>query len=268
MNTGPSQTEAPRPLGPEQGYPPAQPSETRAVRVAFPRVRPLVTYALLAVTILVFVAQLASQALLGLDWPAQLGMKVNEQILGGQLWRLFTPMLLHASILHLGFNMYALYIFGPGLEASFGHGRFLTLYILSGFAGNVMSFIFSAAPSLGSSTAIFGLLGAEGVFLYQNRELLGGSARRALTNIIAIAAINLFIGLTPGIDNWGHIGGMIGGTIYAWLAGPKLRMEGVYPNLSVADERDSGDIYRATLVVAVIFAVLAGVIIILRGGLR
>lgn len=268
MNTDPSLTGAPRPLGPEGGYPPSQPQAPQSVRVAFPRVRPVVTYVLLALTILVFAAQLASQSLLGQDLPALFGLKANELILAGQLWRLFTPMLLHASILHLGFNMYALYIFGPGLEASFGHGRFLALYILSGFAGNVLSFIFSAAPSLGSSTAIFGLLGAEGVFLFQNRELLGGTARRALSNIIMVAAINLFIGLSPGIDNWGHIGGLVGGTLFTWLAGPRLRMEGIYPNLSLADEREAGDTFRATLVVGTLFVVLAGVVIFLRGGLR
>lgn len=268
MNTDPSRTDAPRPFGPEAGYPPSPTPAQQSVRVAYPRVRPLVTYALLALTILVFVAQLASQTMLGQDLPALFGMKANELILQGQLWRLFTPMLLHASILHLGFNMYALYIFGPGLEASFGHGRFLVLYLLSGFAGNVLSFIFSAAPSLGSSTAIFGLLGAEGVFLYQNRELLGGTARRALSNIIMVAAINLFIGLSPGIDNWGHIGGLVGGTLFTWLAGPRLRMDGVYPNLSLADEREGGDIFRAALVVGTLFAILAVAVIFLRGGLR
>ncbi len=103
-------------------------------------------------------------------WSRLLGLKVNELIVQGQYWRLLTPMFLHGDILHLGFNMYALYIFGPSLERYFGHLRFITLFVLSGFAGNVLSFMFSAAPSLGSSTAIFGLLGAEGVFLYRNRQ--------------------------------------------------------------------------------------------------
>jgi rhomboid protease GluP len=110
---------------------------------------------------------------LGFDVPAALGMKVNELIIHGQIWRLITPVLLHGSILHLGFNMYALYILGPGLERFYGHWRFLTLYLLAGFAGNVMSFIFSPNPSLGASTAIFGLLGAQGVFLYHNRGIYG-----------------------------------------------------------------------------------------------
>jgi rhomboid protease GluP len=175
-------------------------------------------------------------------------------------------MFLHASLLHLGFNMYALLIFGPGLERFYGHFRFLVLYLLGGFAGNVISFMFSPANSLGSSTAIFGLLGAEGVFLYRNQGVFGGMARRALGNIVLIAAINLVIGLSPGIDNWGHMGGLIGGTLFAWLGGPLLRIEGIYPNVSVVDGREIREVYLAALVEGILFGFLAVFTIYLRGG--
>jgi rhomboid protease GluP len=89
------------------------------------------------------------------------------------LWRLFTPLLLHGSIAHIGFNMYALFIIGPGLERYYGHLRFLVLYLLAGFAGNVFSFLFTPALSVGASTAIFGLVAAQGVFLYRHRQLFG-----------------------------------------------------------------------------------------------
>jgi rhomboid protease GluP len=220
---------------------------------------------LLAITIGVYIAQSVSMFLFNIDWPAQLGLKINLAIAQGQLWRLITPMFLHGSILHIAFNMYALYIFGPGLERYFGRARFLALYGLSGFAGNVASMMFSAANSLGSSTAIFGLLGAQGVFVYQNRELLGKGARRALNNIISIAAVNLLIGLSPQIDNWGHIGGLIGGSLFAWFAGPILRVRGTFPALSINDERDPGDVIRAGVWVALLFAFLAAVTILLRG---
>ncbi len=206
------------------GQPGAAPASRRP-----PGPTPWVSYTLLAVTIGVYIAQTLSQFLFNIDWPAQLGLKINLAIAQGQLWRLITPMFLHGSILHIAFNMYALYIFGPGLERYFGRARFLALYGLSGFAGNVASLMFSTANSLGSSTAIFGLLGAQGVFVYQNRELLGKGARRALNNIISIAAINLLIGLSPQIDNWGHIGGLIGGSLFAWFAGPILRVTGTVP---------------------------------------
>jgi rhomboid protease GluP len=160
--------------------------------------------------------------------------------------------------------MYALFILGPGLERYFGHGRFIVLYFLSGFAGNVMSFMFSPAPSLGSSTAIFGLLGAQGVFVYRNREVFGGFARRALTNVIWIAGVNLIIGLTPGIDNWGHLGGLIGGTIFAWFGGPLLVLEGVLPRFRVVDKRETRDWVLAAIGDAALFASLVGFTLILR----
>lgn len=209
---------------------------------------------------LAFLLQLGSQYLFqGIDYPAFLGAKINEYVLSGQLWRLITPILLHGSILHIGFNMYALYIFGPGLEHHFGHTRFLVLYLLSGFAGNVFSFLFSPAASLGSSTAIFGLLGAEGVFLYRNRKLFGDRAQRALVQIIMVAGFNLFIGLSPGIDNWGHVGGLIGGTVFAWMGGPLLELEGIYPRFRLVDQKDPGDYLRAGLAVGLLFALLAAI---------
>jgi len=228
--------------------------------------KPFVAYTLLGVTVFVFLLQMGSTFLLnGTDYPALLGMKINERIIQGELWRLFTPVFLHStrSILHIVFNMYALYIFGPGLERHFGSLRFLGLYMISGFCGNVASFLLSPAPSLGSSTAIFGLLGAQGAFLYQNRELFGKRAQRALANIITIAGINLFIGLSPGIDNWGHIGGLIGGGLFAWFGGPILRLEGVYPTLRLVDQRETGDVLRVGLIVGVLFAMLAAAKIIL-----
>ena len=227
-------------------------------------VKPLITYAVLGLTVLVFLAQLLSENLLGLDVPAALGVKSNEAILQGQLWRLFTPMLLHGSLLHLGFNMYALYALGPTLEVHYGHARYLALYVLAGFAGNVTSFIFSPANSLGSSTAIFGLLGAYGVFLYQNRELLGGRGRRGLINIITIAAINLAIGTMPGIDNWGHIGGLVGGVLFAWIGGPKLKVEMNVGSVRLEDERQTSDALKAGVVVALVFGGML-VAAILRG---
>lgn len=249
----------------EPARPPLAPEPQRAL-VSIPQVRPFVTYTLLGLNVFIFLLQFYSQTTFGVDRVAAMGMKVNELIVAGQFWRLFTPMFLHGSILHLAFNMYALFIFGPGLERHYGHGRFVALFLLAGFAGNVISFMFSAAPSLGSSTAIFGLLGAEGVFLYHNQRLLGGSARRALNNIIVIAVINFVIGLQPGIDNWGHLGGLLGGTLFAWLGGPLLAVEGVYPDLRLEDTREGRQVWLAALLDLLVFGGLALATIFLRSG--
>jgi rhomboid protease GluP len=222
--------------------------------------KPVATYTLMGITIAIYLLQMLSQFTTGGgDYPAAIGMKVNNLIIQGQFWRLITPLFLHASLLHIGFNMYALYVLGVGLERFYGRGRYLALYFLSGFAGNVASFIFSASPSLGASTAIFGLLGAEGVLFYHNREIFGAMAQRSLINVIMIAAINLVIGLSPGIDNWGHMGGLVGGIIFAWIAGPRYQRQSAYLSPGVVDTRESGDTIRAGLLVGVLFAIIAGI---------
>lgn len=248
----------------QEGIPPAP----QQVYVRIPPSRPLITYTLMGINIAVFLVQLLSQTFTGVDFPSALGLKVNELILQGQYWRLVTPMFLHASVLHILFNMYALYILGPGLERHYGGRRFLALYLLSGFAGNVLSFLLSSYPSLGASTAIFGLIGAEMVFFYQNRQIFGQAARRALINIITIAVINLVIGLSPGlnIDNWGHIGGLIGGLLFAWFAGPLFRVEGISPQFSLADSRRPVDVVLAGFGVGLFFIILAGIKIYYSGG--
>ena len=251
---------------PPSGVEPQAPPQPRRAAVRVPQVSPTLTYTLIGIIIFVFSLQALSLSIKGIDLPAFYGDKVNSLIAQGQVWRLFTPIFLHASLLHVGFNLYALYVLGPGLERFYGHKRFLALFILSGFAGNVMSFLFSTAPSLGASTAIFGLIGAEGVFLYQNREILGETARQGLRNVIVIALINLFIGFAPGsnIDNWGHIGGLLGGALFAWFAGPLLKVEGIFPSLTVVDQRESGDVIRAGLSVGLLFTLLTAANIFLR----
>ncbi len=248
MNTPDSLPQTPDPW-PNQPPPPVLRVQ-RAIRA------PSITYLLLAVTVLLFLVQLAGETLLGADLAAYYGMKINELILRGQLWRLFTPMFLHGSILHLLFNMYALYQFGRTLEGPYGHGRFLVLYGLSGFTGNVLSFLLAPNPSLGASTAIFGLLAAEGIFVYRNRQLFGPNAPRVLNNILTVAAINLLLGMSPGIDNWGHIGGLIGGALFAWFAGPLLRVEGFYPSFQVVDARATRETLLTGTLVGCLFASL------------
>jgi len=224
-----------------------------------------VTYTILGITVAIFAIQLGSEYLMKIDLPAAFGLKVNQLIAQGQIWRLFTPMLLHGSLLHIAFNMYALSKIGPRLERYYGHWRFLALYILSGFGGNVFSMMFTEAPSLGSSTAIFGLIGAQGVFFYHNRELFGPAFRQGLNSIISIALINLFIGLSPGIDNWGHVGGLIGGVVFAWLGGPMLKVAGSYPDMALADQRQPHEIIQAIGVPALFFVILtAGAVYLMR----
>ena len=200
--------------------------------------KPRVSYSLIGFTIFIFLLQISSQFLLKNDVLIIWAAKYNNLIREGEFWRLITPIFLHGSFMHIAFNMYALYIIGPGLEAYYGNLRFLVLYLLAGYAGNVFSFIFSPEPSLGASTSIFGLIAAQGIFIYQNRFLFGKNARRLLINIISITLINLTLGLSPRIDNWGHLGGLVGGLIFAWFAGAAYHLAGD-PQRLVLDEKKS-----------------------------
>lgn len=223
-----------------------------------PRSAPYVTYTIIGITVIFYALQLLSTFSFGRDILILYGARINEAILAGELWRFLTPALLHGSLPHIAFNMYALLSFGTGLERHFGHGRFLMLYLLGAFAGNVASFLYSPGYSVGASTAIFGLLGAEAVFLIQNRKVFPGHFRSAIGNIIFIAAINLFIiGSLPGIDNWGHIGGLIGGLMFTSFAGPKWEVEGIYPSYYLADKRPFSSVIVGAATVVLIFGGLA-----------
>lgn len=238
---------------PRPEYPQTPPAPARIRR---PRVNPpYVTYFLIGSCILVYLGQMATANPQGSDLLTLWGAKVNSAIIDGQYWRLITPMWLHGSILHLAFNMYALYIFGMNLEGAYGHGRFFMLYLLSGFAGNVVSFMMSPQPSVGSSTAIFGLIAAQGVFLYQNRKLIR-NAQSLLINTLAIAGINLVLGLSPGIDNWGHMGGLIGGLAFAWSAGPLWDVQMDADGMKLVNQRRKKRVILVAAGVAIVFIAL------------
>ena len=255
MNQNPTPDQFPQTQPPPSGTGTTTPG---IVRVATPNVKPYATYFILGITTFVYLLQLAGQYLLKTDVVAFLGVKDDVLIRAGELWRLITPVFLHASILHIAFNMYALFIFGRGLEARYGHRRFLLLYFLSGYAGNVMSFLLTVNPSLGASTAIFGLIAAEGVFIIQNRKLLGNRVNRSLINLFYIAGVNLLIGFTtPGVDNWGHIGGLLGGVLFAWFGGPRWKVEGFYPSVKLVDEREGHGALAGTVSVLLFFIPLA-----------
>jgi rhomboid protease GluP len=80
-----------------------------------------------------------------------------------------------------------------------------------------------------------------------------------------VAAINLFIGLSPGIDNWGHIGGLVAGLIFSWLGGPVLAPSGMYPYARLEDQREINDVLLAVAITGGFFALLAAGALFLMG---
>ncbi len=244
--TDPAQTEGERPTPP--------------IQVKLPKKQAIATYALIGITVGVFLLQFLAETITGSDFLFIYGGKINAFINMGQIWRLVTPLFLHGSILHIVFNMYALYVIGRRLERFYGHGRLLLLYLLAGFAGNVLSYVLTPAPSLGASTAIFGLLGAEGMFILENRKIFGPvRTRQEITYFVMILMINLVYGFMPGtnIDNMGHIGGFLGGIFFAWKGGPILAVRGQTPFFDMVDVRKKSDVVLASAVVLIGFAIIA-----------
>ena len=167
-----------------------------------------------------------------------LGAKRSDMIMEGrQLHRLLTPIFLHGGIGHLMANSYSLKSMGVNVERAFGQPRLLATYVVSGIAGNVLSAIQSPNPAVGASGAIFGLVGAYYTFLSRNQELFGYAGHMQKSALIETIGINLLLGtVNPMIDNWGHIGGFIGGVGMAWLIGPKLYVA----RIPIGDENGFG----------------------------
>ncbi|MFI6404580.1 rhomboid family intramembrane serine protease [Streptomyces sp. NPDC050548] len=143
-----------------------------------------------------------------------------EGIAQGQPYRLLTAMFLHASPIHIIFNMMSLWWIGGPLEAALGRARYVALYFVSGLAGSALTYLLAASnsPSLGASGAIFGLFGATAVLM---RRL-----RYDMRPVIALLVINLIFTFGWGNIAWqAHIGGLVAGVItgYAMVHAPRER---------------------------------------------
>lgn len=168
-----------------------------------------ITTALIAINVAIYLLG-ASQGG-GFDNPggslyAKLWLDAPDLHNGGW-WRLVTTMFLHASILHIAFNMLALWWIGRPVEQYLGSVRYVGLYFVSGLAGSAGALLQTPGVTVGASGAIFGILGAMIILEWQVTGRLAGNA-------MGLAAINLLISFTiPGISWGGHVGGLIGGVL-------------------------------------------------------
>lgn len=180
---------------------------------------PYITYFLIAVNAIFYVV------------PMLLGSDVYQYIIdaycihgpsirAGQYYRLLTGIFLHGNIVHLLFNCYALYVLGGQIESFFGKFKYIIIYLFSGLTGSLLSITLSGnVGSIGASGAIFGLMGALLYFGYHYRVYLGNVIK---SQIVPLILLNLAIGfISSGIDNWGHIGGLIGGIVITMALGVK-----------------------------------------------
>jgi membrane associated rhomboid family serine protease len=219
---------------------------TKVVRMRELSKVPRVTYALIATNVLVFLTEQGQFSLAG---TGVYGKVVDEGFLnrasiseGHQYWRLLTSGFIHENFIHIGFNMYLLYVLGLMLEPAIGSLRFATIYFTALLVGSFGVVFATAAPSLGASGAIFGLMGAAVV------ELRARGLSVQQSGIGGLIVINLIFSFTfANISVGAHIGGLIGG----FLAGLAIR---------AADNRRVpalGLIACVLLSVASVFAALA-----------
>lgn len=135
----------------------------------------------------------------------------------GQYYRIITSVFVHANIFHLLCNMYSLYIIGSQVENFLGKKKFIFIYLSSAVVGSLLSLSFSSGFSVGASGAIFGLMGSLVYFGYHYRLYLSSIIK---SQIIPLIILNLVLGfMVNGIDNFAHIGGLIGGYLSTMAVG-------------------------------------------------
>jgi membrane associated rhomboid family serine protease len=178
---------------------------------------PTVTYALIALNVMAFIGSLSAG---GGATSRGGGSVINDGALFGpdiavhhEYWRLVTSGFLHAGLLHIGFNMYLLYILGQILEPAVGHIRFAALYLVSLLGGSFGALLVSPhSLTVGASGAVFGLMGAAVV------TLRARGFDPAASGIPMLIGLNLLISFVlPGISIGGHIGGLVAGAAAAFI---------------------------------------------------
>jgi membrane associated rhomboid family serine protease len=177
---------------------------------------PTVTYALIAINVLAFIAELASGSSAtsrGSGTIIQDGALYGPDVADGEYWRLVTSGFLHAGFIHIAFNMYFLYALGTQLEPAVGKARFAVLYFTSLLCGSFGALLLSPDTfTVGASGAVFGLMGGAVIAL----RARGINPRD--TGLVMLIVLNLGITfIIPGISIGGHLGGLIGGAVAGFL---------------------------------------------------
>jgi membrane associated rhomboid family serine protease len=184
---------------------------TKVVRSGQLAVVPRVTYGLIALNVLAFLTEQGQFTISGSPYGSVIekGWLYRPEIAEGhRYYQLVTSAFLHADLLHIGFNMYLLYVLGLMLEPAIGSLRFAVIYFTALLCGSCGALVATSAPSLGASGAIFGLMGAAAV------ELRARGFSVMQSGIGMLIVFNLVISFTlPGISVGAHIGGLIGGAL-------------------------------------------------------
>ena len=203
---------------------------------------PYITYGLITINTILFVLMyICGYRDLFIERFSVWGYGIVKEF---QIYRLITGAFLHGSAMHFLFNMYALYVLGSQMEGFLGKTKYTIVYFFSTLVGSLFSILLNRIPSIGASGAIFGLLGSLLYFGYHYRVFLGSVIK---SQIIPIIIINFLIGfLSNGeIDNFAHLGGLIGGALITMAVGVKYK--------SSNSEKINGCIVSILLVLFLIF---------------
>jgi len=194
--------------------------KSKKIEKLFAMKNPIITYLIMIICLILFIAMyIFGDGSTYVKTLVEFGGNAVYYTKSGDYYRLLTSIFLHAGIIHIVCNMYSLYVIGPQSESFYGKWKFLLIFLISGISGNLLSVALSGmnAVGVGASGAIFGLLGSIVYFGYHYRVYLGNVLK---SQILPIIGLNLLIGFTfSGIDNFAHIGGLIGGVFASMAVG-------------------------------------------------
>ena len=212
---------------------------------------PVVTLAIIGINVVVYLLLTYAGGSTNTDVLLDFGASFSPYFRRGDYWRLVMPMFLHVGWLHLLGNSYALFILGPILERVYGAGRFSFLYVAAGIGSSALSMSLSMNVAAGASGAIFGIAGAMLVAGFMHRDIILPRWGRAFgAGIVPFIVLMLFLGFSEkGIDNWGHVGGLVTGMVLAAFIPPPPHVL----TLQFGDERPS----QAIIVLPVLVVGLA-----------
>lgn len=203
---------------------------------------PYITYILIFINVVMFLLSI-------LDYTKIIDLFANYyvNVKKGEIYRLITYSFVHANFLHLFFNMYALYYIGPQVEKYYGKMNYLIIYLGSALMGGLFTTVLTSSVSVGASSSIFGLFSSMLYFGYKYRNVLDNFLR---SGIIPVLILNLILGfMIPGIDVYGHIGGLIGGIVLSYTLG--------LPN-----KRKTKEIVNGLIITLILIAALSYMLII------
>ncbi|XP_077253226.1 rhomboid-related intramembrane serine protease family protein isoform X2 [Tasmannia lanceolata] len=190
---------------------------------------------LASINIAVFLFEIASPVrntdVENLSLPLMYGAKINELILGGEWWRLVTPMFLHSGFLHVALGCWVLLTFGPQVCRGYGSFTFFLIYILGGIAGNLSSFVHTPELTVGGTGPVFAILGAWFIYQIQSKVMISKEESESMfQKVLITTALSFVLSNFERIDDWTHLGAACAGLAYGFLTLSPLELNNASAN--------------------------------------